>query len=153
MAGSIVVMYFKLMNIENKWEIVKKHCTNKHQTPLGVGGGSPHRPSWCYYRSDLILPSYKYKPLSSIDHPFSPAQCKQNKGFGTLLKFWSCFISPFSVKKNFKFQSIRYEFHIKYWLNRKNLNDQMRGWFSEFCVGIFDLIAHNYFVQKHTLLW
>ena len=36
--------------------------------------------------------------------------------------------------------------------NRKNLNDQMRGWYSEFCVGIFDLIAHNYFVQKHTLL-
>ena len=38
MAGSIVLMYFKLVNIENKWEIVKKHCTNKHRTPLmGLG--------------------------------------------------------------------------------------------------------------------
>ena len=40
MAGSIVLMYFKLVNIENKWETVKNYCTNKHRQPLmGLGDG------------------------------------------------------------------------------------------------------------------
>ena len=92
--------------MRNRQKLLHKQTSD---TPNGVGGWSPHRPSWCYYRSDLILPSYKYKPLSSIDHPFSPARCKQSKR--VLEHFWNFEVATLThsaLRKSLIFNQINF---------------------------------------------